>query len=94
MLDNYIKTALRSIRASKTHSIINILGLSIGMTVTILIGLWIWDEVTFDKSNPHHDRIAQVMGNATMNGSVNTFPTRTSVRCIAARLWKRLQICR
>jgi putative ABC transport system permease protein len=75
MLDNYIKTALRSIRASKTHSIINILGLSIGMTVTILIGLWIWDEVTFDKSNPHHDRIAQVMGNATMNGSVNTFPT-------------------
>ncbi|HLX67873.1 MAG TPA: ABC transporter permease, partial [Puia sp.] len=75
MLRNYIKTALRSIRTSKTHSIINILGLSIGMTVTILIGLWIWDEITFDKSNPHHDRIAQIMGNATMNGSVNTFPT-------------------
>ena len=75
MLSNYIKTALRSLRASKTHSFINIAGLSIGMTVTILIGLWIWDEVSFDKSNPQSERIAQVMGNATMNGSVNTFPT-------------------
>jgi putative ABC transport system permease protein len=75
MLSNYIKTALRSLRASKTHSFINIIGLSAGMTVTLLIGLWIWDEISFDKSNTHSDRIAQVMGNATMNGSVNTFPT-------------------
>jgi putative ABC transport system permease protein len=75
MLRNYVKTALRSLRASKTHSLINIIGLSIGMTVAVLIGLWIWDEVSFDKSNPYNDRIAQVMGNATMNGSVNSFPT-------------------
>jgi putative ABC transport system permease protein len=76
MLHNYFKTALRSLRASKTHSFINIAGLAVGMTVAILIGLWIWDEVSFDKSNTHYDRIAQVMGNATMNGSVNTFPTQ------------------
>jgi putative ABC transport system permease protein len=76
MLQNNIKTALRSLRASKTHSFINIAGLAIGMAVTLLIGLWIWDEVSFDKSNSHYDRIAQVLGNATMNGSVNTFPTQ------------------
>ncbi len=76
MLHNYFKTVLRSLRASKTHSFINIAGLAVGMTVAILIGLWIWDEVSFDKSNTHYDRIAQVMGNATMNGSVNTFPTQ------------------
>src|SRR5580698_5330890 len=75
MLHNYVKTALRSLRANKTHSFVNIAGLAIGMAVTILIGLWIWDEVSFDKSNPHYDRIAQVLGHATMNGSVNTFPT-------------------
>ncbi|HLX66383.1 MAG TPA: ABC transporter permease [Puia sp.] len=75
MLRNYVKTALRSLRASKAHSLINIIGLSIGMSVALLIGLWIWDEISFDKSNTHSDRIAQVMGNATMNGTVNTFPT-------------------
>jgi putative ABC transport system permease protein len=75
MLRNYIKTALRSLRANRTQSFINIAGLAIGMAVTLLIGLWIWDEVSFDKSNTQSDRIAQVMGKATMNGSVNTFPT-------------------
>src|SRR5580692_11698127 len=75
MLHNYVKTALRSLRANKTHSFVNIAGLAIGMAVTILIGLWIWDEVAFDKSNPHYDRIAQALSKATMNGSVNTFPT-------------------
>ena len=76
MLKNYFKTAWRSLRSHKTATAINIAGLSAGMAVTILIGLWIWDEVSFDKSNPHYDRIAQVLGNATMNGSVNTFPTQ------------------
>jgi hypothetical protein len=76
MLHNYIKTSLRSLRANKTHSFVNIAGLAAGMAVTILIGLWIWDEVSFDKSNSHYDRIAQVLGHATMNGSVNTFPTQ------------------
>ena len=76
MLKNYFKTAWRSLRSHKTATAINIAGLSAGMAVTILIGLWIWDEVSFDKSNPHYDRIAQVLGNATMNGTVNTFPTQ------------------
>jgi len=75
MLKNYLKTAWRSLRSHKTATAINIAGLSAGMAVTILIGLWIWDEVSFDKSNPHYDRIAQVLSKATMNGSVNTFPT-------------------
>ena len=76
MLKSYLKTAWRSLRSHKTATAINIAGLSAGMAVTILIGLWIWDEVSFDESNPHYDRIAQVLGNATMNGSVNTFPTQ------------------
>jgi hypothetical protein len=46
------------------------------MAVTLLIGLWIRDEVSFDKSNSHYERIAKVLGNATMNGSVNSFPTQ------------------
>lgn len=73
MLHNYFKTALRSLRANKTHSIVNIIGLSVGMTVAILIGLWIRDEITFDKSNRHYDRIAQVIQNNTLNGETSTW---------------------
>ena len=76
MLKNYFKTAWRSLRSHRTATAINIAGLSAGMAVTILIALWIWDEVFFDKSNPHYDKIAHVLGSATMNGSINTFPTQ------------------
>ena len=75
MLNNYFKTALRSLRSNKTHSIINIAGLSVGMTVAILIGLWIWDEVSFDTNNHNYHRIAQVMQNVSNNGEIDTWPT-------------------
>ena len=74
MLKNYVKVALRYLRANKTHSIINIAGLSVGMTVALLIGLWIWDEVSFDKTNQHYNRIAQVRQTNTQNGEKTTWP--------------------
>jgi putative ABC transport system permease protein len=75
MLHNYIKTALRSLRANKTYSFINIAGLAVGMTVALLIGLWIRDEVTFDTGNHDYHRIAQVMQNVSNNGEISTWPT-------------------
>ena len=44
MLKNYIKTAFRNLAKNKLHSILNIAGLSAGLAVTLLIGLWINDE--------------------------------------------------
>ena len=75
MLKNYFKTALRNLAKSKLHSIINITGLSVGMAVAMLIGLWIYDEVSFDRQGEHYDRIAQVIQNVTNNGSVETWKT-------------------
>jgi hypothetical protein len=40
MIKNYLKIAWRNLSKSKAYSAINILGLSIGMAVAILIGLW------------------------------------------------------
>lgn len=60
MIKNYFKIAWRNIFRSKQHSFINIGGLSIGMAVAMIIGLWVWDEVTFDNSHNNHDRIGQV----------------------------------
>jgi len=42
------------------------------MAVAILIGLWIWDELSFDKYHKNYDRVAIVMQNETFNGTVNT----------------------
>ncbi|GAB4018371.1 ABC transporter permease [Spirosoma koreense] len=75
MLRNYVKIAFRNLSRQKAYSFINIGGLSIGMAVAMLIGLWIYDELSFNKYHKNYDRIAQVMQNQTINGSVSTAPT-------------------
>jgi putative ABC transport system permease protein len=72
MIKNYFLTAWRSLRRNRVSSVINIVGLAVGMAVTILIGLWIWDEVTFDHYHDNYRHIAQVMERETANGDVHT----------------------
>ena len=72
MLKNYFKIAWRNLLKNKTSSFINISGLAVGMAVAMLIGMWIWDELSFNKSFQNYDRIAQVMTNANYNGGINT----------------------
>src|SRR6185295_10685966 len=73
MIKNYFKTAWRNLGKSRMHSFINIAGLSIGMAVAILIGLWMYDELSFDKSFKNYNRIAQVIQNVSNNGEVQTW---------------------
>ncbi|MEJ0106109.1 MAG: ABC transporter permease [Bacteroidota bacterium] len=73
MIRNYFKTALRSLVKNKVTSFINIAGLSVGMAVAMLIGLWIWDELSFNKEFKNYDHISQVMQNQTFNGEVQTW---------------------
>jgi putative ABC transport system permease protein len=63
MLRNYFKTAFRSLVKDRSHSVINIAGLSIGMAVALLIGLWIYDELSYDRNFKNYDRIAEVVQN-------------------------------
>ncbi|MGF7081253.1 ABC transporter permease [Mucilaginibacter sp. UYCu711] len=72
MIRSYLKIALRNLLGNKTISFINIGGLAMGMAVAILIGLWIWDELSFNKYHQNYDRIAQVMENNTRNGTIST----------------------
>ncbi|SDF01239.1 ABC-type antimicrobial peptide transport system, permease component [Dyadobacter soli] len=60
MIRNYLKIALRNLLKSAGYSAINIGGLSVGMAVAVLIGLWIYDEVSFDHYHQNHKRIGQV----------------------------------
>lgn len=68
MLQNYFKISWRNLRKNLGYSAINIGGLAIGMTVAILIGLWIHDELSYDGYHPDRDRVAQVMQKQTFNG--------------------------
>ena len=72
MLRNYLKIAWRNLLKNKTHSFINITGLSVGMAVAMLISLWIWDELSYNKYHADYDRIVQVMQHQTTNGDVGT----------------------
>ena len=72
MLKNILKTAWRNLFKTRVHSFINITGLSIGIAVALLTGLWIADESSYDKYNDHYDRIARVMQHTTLNGEVST----------------------
>jgi putative ABC transport system permease protein len=72
MIKNYLKIALRNLRRNKIYSLINITGLSVGMAVAIVIGVWIWDELSFDKYHTNYDRIAMVKQNLTNNGETTT----------------------
>jgi putative ABC transport system permease protein len=60
MIKNYFKIAWRNLIKNKASSFINIGGLAVGMAVAMLIGLWIWDELSFNKYHKNYDRIAQV----------------------------------
>lgn len=73
MIKNYLKIAWRNLIKNKISSLINIGGLSVGMAVVMLIGLWIYDELSFDKYHKNHDRIAQVIQNVTNNGEIQTW---------------------
>jgi ABC-type antimicrobial peptide transport system permease subunit len=73
MFRNYLKIAWRNLLNNKVSSVINISGLAVGMSVALLIGLWIWDEVSFDKDNRNYDRVAEVMQNQNLNGEIQTW---------------------
>ena len=73
MLKNYLKTAWRNLLRNRASSFINITGLAIGMAVAVLIGLWIYDELSFNKNFKNHNRIAKVIQNVSNNGEVQTW---------------------
>jgi putative ABC transport system permease protein len=73
MLINYFKVAWRNLTKNKVYSVINIGGLGVGITVAILISLWIYDELTFNRGHKHHDRIVQVLQHQHIKGGLETF---------------------
>jgi len=75
MISNYFKVAFRNLLRYKGYSFINIFGLATGMAVAILIGLWIYDELSYNRYHKNYDSIAQVMENQHLGNDISTFST-------------------
>ncbi|WP_040005312.1 ABC transporter permease [Fibrisoma limi] len=85
MLRNYLKIALRNLAKHKAYSAINILGLAVGMAIAMLIGLWMYDELSYNKFHRNYDRLARLYVNQTFNGTTGasravSIPSATEIR--------------
>jgi ABC-type antimicrobial peptide transport system permease subunit len=84
MFKNYLNIALRSLQRNLVYTIINITGLSAGIACSILILLWVHDELTFNNYFKKHDVIHQVKlntptDNGVVTGSFTSWPLKEAL---------------
>jgi putative ABC transport system permease protein len=72
MLKNYFKIAWRNLFRNKGFATTNLLGLAIGMTCSILIFLWVHDELSFDKFHQNYSSTYQIIANRDFKNQVFT----------------------
>jgi len=75
MFRNYLKTAFRNLRKNKLYSIINILGLTVGLSACLLIGVYITHELNYDKFNVNANRIVRATMEYKYYGTINKVAT-------------------
>ena len=83
MLKNYINIAIRSLTRQKVHSLINIVGLSLGLSACIIIAIFVRHQLSYESMHENRDRIFRVnshMVNAERNEVIAVTPARVPVR--------------
>ena len=85
MFKNYLKVAFRSLNKNRVYSIINVLGLSLGLTITILVFLFIKNETSYEKHWTGYDRVYRTGIKANMMGQVMDGPISPSPMAQAFR---------
>jgi len=98
MFKNYLKIAWRNLFKNKGYSVINIGGLALGMAVTLIIGLWVKDELSRDNYYVNKDKIAQIFQSQTFNGNVGTgnaipLPLEPALRNEYGDYFKEIMMC-
>lgn len=68
MLKNYFKVAFRNLLKSKFYSLINIVGLAVGIACCLLILLFVQDELSYDKHHPHSERLYRINSDINFGG--------------------------
>ena len=73
MISNYLQTSYRSLLKNKGFTILNILGLSVGLATCLLIVCYVMDEWSYDRYNTKADRVYRVNVNVKFNGNDNSY---------------------
>lgn len=68
MIKNYFKTALRNLLRQRVFAVINVAGLALGIATCILIGLFIFDEWSYDRFHEKSDRIVRIVFGGSVPG--------------------------
>jgi ABC-type antimicrobial peptide transport system permease subunit len=77
MYRSYFKIGWRNLVDEKGYSLINIGGLALGIAVAMLIGLWVHDELSFDKHQENYNQVAAVLQNGTIDGNIETWSSQS-----------------
>lgn len=72
MFKSYFKVAWRNLLRNKAFSVTNILGLTIGITCTMLILMWVRNELMYNRFNANYRNIYQIMANRNFNNQIFT----------------------
>lgn len=73
MFLNFIKVTLRTLYREKVYAIINIAGLSLAIACCLILGLWLYSELTYDRHNKQYKKIYRVVHEMIINGKVDRF---------------------
>ena len=79
MLRNYFKIALRNLLKNKVYSFINIMGLALGMACSLMIMLWVQDEMDMDAFHENGPRLYRVMENQHYSGKIETYASTPGI---------------
>ena len=85
MIKNYLKILIRNFKSNKFYTLINVSGLSIGLTCVILIALFVADETSYDTFHHQNDQIyflgmERISGDRTFESIITSYPTGRSAK--------------
>src|ERR1041385_4547264 len=72
MIKNYFKIAWRNLVKNKVYSVINIGGLAVGISVAMLIGLWMYNELSANKHFKNYNSLYRVIMHQSNEGEILT----------------------
>ena len=75
MLKNLLKVAIRNIGKDRIYSLLNILGLTLGITCSLFLFLYLLNELSYDKFHTEKDRIYRVVTHFTETDNQFTWPS-------------------
>ena len=79
MIRSYINIAFRNLSRYKSFAIINIIGLAIGLAASLIIALWVFDELSYDKFHENSNNIYRVERHIHWDGEIMDVPVTGAI---------------